>query len=209
MDRPVKLYDLHPSPNNIKVRLALGYKKIPHEIIPIDPQNREPLIRVSGQPYAPVLLHGDAVVYDSFGILRYLDANWQDRPRLFSEDRARQRKIEEWEQFVRVDCGRPVGIIFSMAVERKSDPAKIREANDLLNRAASNVERALAEGPCLMGESPNAADLTVAPMLYYGALPESTAGANPFIKFFYDSLKIEGAPKTRDWITRMMAWDPS
>ena len=50
MDRPVRLYDLHPSPNNIQVRLALAFKTIPYELIPVDPKNREPLIKARQLP---------------------------------------------------------------------------------------------------------------------------------------------------------------
>ena len=92
MDRKVTLYDLGPSPNNIKVRLALAYTKIPYEKIPVDPQDREPLVKVSGQPLAPVMLHGETVVYDSYAILRYLDANFPKTPRLYSATRSRRSR---------------------------------------------------------------------------------------------------------------------
>lgn len=207
MDRPVKLFDLRPSPNNIKVRLALAYKKIPHEIIPVDLQSREPLIKASGQPLAPVLLHGETVVYDSYAILRYLDANWPGPPRLFSEERERQKGIEEWENFTRAECGPAVGMTFAQAIEGKVDPEKRKRANAMINRAAARVESALAGSPCLMGDVPNAADFTVAPMIMYGALSEAEATANPFARFFYDNLKIESSPKTRSWIGRIMELD--
>ncbi len=207
MDRPVKLYDLHPSPNNIKVRLALAYKKIPYEIIPVDPRDRTPVIKASGQSLAPVLLHGETIVYDSFAILRYLDGNWPGSPRLFSEDRTRHKTIEEWEQFTRAECGPPVGMTFGQALEGKVDPDKRRESNARINRAAARVEAALADGPYLMGDAPNAADLTVAPMLSLAVLSKESAAGNPLMQFFLENLKIDNAPKTRDWIGRIMAWD--
>ena len=172
-------------------------------------QNREAVVKPSGQPLAPVLLHGETVVYDSYAILRDLDANWSGPPRLFSDDRTRQKAIEEWEMFTRIECGTAVGLTFAQAIEGKVDPSKRREANEMINRAAARVEGALAEIPHLMGEDPNAADFSVAPMLFYGNLSESVAASNPFTKFFYDNLKIEAFPKTRDWIGRIMAWDRS
>ncbi len=207
MARPVKLFDLHPSPNNIKVRLALAFKKIPHELIPVDPQNREPLIKASGQSLTPVLLHGDTAVYDSYAILRYLDANWPGPPRLVSEARERHKRIEEWEDFTRSECAPAVGMTFAQAIEGKVDPEKKKKANAMINRATVLIENALAGSPCLMGDAPNAADFTVAPMIMYGALSEVAAAANPFARFFYDNFKIEGSPKTREWIGRIMEWD--
>jgi glutathione S-transferase len=53
-----------------------------------------------------------------------------------------------------------------------------------MNRAASRIEEALAKTPCLMGEAPNASDLTLASMLYYGAIPERIDKTNPIAAFF-------------------------
>ena len=96
MSRTLKLYDLTPSPNNIKARCALAYKKLPHERILVDPANREPVVKVSTQPLTPVLLHGDTVVFDSYAILLYLDANFPETPRLYRTDRASLKAIEAW-----------------------------------------------------------------------------------------------------------------
>lgn len=207
MDRPVKLYDLAPSPNNIKVRLALAYKKIPYQRIPVDFEKREPLVKISGQPLAPVLLHGDTVIYDSSAILRYLDANFPSPPRLFSSDYDTIHKIEEWELFSRTDAAEPIHLTFRESRANPPDSARLRRANDLMNRAALRLEEALAKSPYLMGDAPNAADFCLAPVMYYGALPKAVADQNPFAAFFYKHLKIERAPKTLDWISRVMALD--
>jgi len=205
MSRPVKLYDLAPSPNNIKVRLALAYKKIPYERIPVDLQNREQLIKVSGQPLAPVLLHGDTVIFDSSAILRYLEANFPGTPRLFSEQRESMNEIEEWEIFSRTQAATGVRITFRQSQAEKPDPAAIKKANESINRAASRVEEALSLHPYLMGPSPNAADLSLAPLLNLGFLPPQAASISPISAFFQKNLRIEGNPKTRDWVTRVLA----
>jgi glutathione S-transferase len=207
MTRPVTLYDLAASPNNIKVRLALAYKNIPYEKIQVDMEDRRPLVKVSGQPLAPVLVHGDTVVFDSYAIVRYLDANWPSPPRLFSAEREAMKQIEEWEQFARTEASQPIRLTFNQAFAPSPDAAALAKANGLMNRAASRIEEALAKTPCLMGEAPNAADFTLASMLYYGAVPEGIEKTNPIAAFFRRYIKIEKAPKTLDWIARMMAWD--
>jgi len=204
MSRPVKLYDLAPSPNNIKVRLALAYKKIPYERIPVNHLDRSELVRVSGQPLAPVLVHGDSVVFDSYAILRYLDANWPAPPRLFGTERDTLRRIEEWELFNRAEVSIPVVTVFRESSAAAPDRDRIKKANDQMNRAASRIEEALARSPCLMGETANAADLTLAPMVHLGALSEA-ADADPIGAFFRRHMKIENAPKTLDWVRRVMA----
>ena len=207
MNRPVKLYDLAASPNNIKVRLALAFKKIPYEKIAVDPQNRDALVKISGQPLSPVLLHGDAVVYDSYAITRYLDANWPGEPRLYSPDRDIMKAIETWELFTRTDAGPAISLIFGQLRAPSVEAEKVRKANDIINRAASRAEEALAKGPYLMGEAPNAADFVLASMLYYGAVPEKATQGNPVAAFFRKHLTIQGAPKTHAWIARVMEWD--
>jgi len=207
MSRPVKLYDLAPSPNNIKVRCALAYKKIPYEKIPVDPGDRQPLVKVSGQPLSPVLLHGDTVVYDSYAITRYLDANWPGTPRLYSAERDVIKKIEEWELFCRTDAGPSISIVFGQLRAPAPDIERLKRANDMLNRAASRTEETLANSRFLVGDSPTAADFAVGTMLYCGAVPEKAAQASPIAAFFARHIRIQGAPKTLDWIGRVMEWD--
>ena len=207
MSQSLKLFNLQGSPNNTKVRLALAYKKIPYEKINIDPMDRAAVVKASGQPLTPVLLHGDTIIFDSWAITRYLDANFKSGPRLYSADRETIKKIEEWETFARTEAGAPVGRVFSQYFAKEKDEAKLREANRLHNQAAVRVEAALANGSHLVGEAPTAADFAVAPMLAFGVLSETAAKAHPILAFFHASLKLEGAPRTRAWIERIMALD--
>lgn len=207
MSRAVKLYDLAPSPNNIKVRLALAYKKIPYERIPVDFANREPLVQISGQPLAPVLAHGDTVLFESSAILRYLDANWPSPPRLFAPERQTMRQIEEWEMFARTDLGRPVGMIFSQSFETSPDSERVKKASREFNHAASRVEEALSRSAYLMGDAPNATDFSLVPIMNLSVLSPQDAKINPIYAFFAANLKLENAPRARDWIARVMALD--
>jgi glutathione S-transferase len=207
MDRPLKLYDLAVSPNNIKVRIALAYKKLPYERIAVDPSKRAELVAVSGQPLAPVLLHGDTVVYDSYAITRYLDANFPGTPRLYSADRDTIKAIETWELFTRTEAGPAISMIFGQYFGAEVDPDKVRRANEMVNRAASRVEETLAKGEWLAGSAPTAADFAVGTMLYCGVIPESATTGNPVTAFFRKHLKLDNAPKTIAWIGRVMEWD--
>jgi glutathione S-transferase len=207
MNRALKLYDLAPSPNNIKVRCALAYKKIPYEKVPVDPKNREPVVKVSGQPLCPVLTDGEAVVYDSYAIMRYLDANFPGTPRLYNAERDAIKKIKEWELFSRTEIGPGISLIFGQFIGGTADAEKIQKANDILNRAASRTEEALAKTPYLMGESPNAADFTAGTMLAYGNVSEAAAKGHPVAAFFAKHVRLQGFPKTKAWTARVMEWD--
>jgi glutathione S-transferase len=208
MSRSLKLYDLGPSPNNIKVRCALAYKKLPYERVAVDPANREAVVKVSGQPLTPVLLHGDTVVFDSYAILRYLDPNFPETPRLFSSDRATLKSIEQWELFARTDAGPGISKAFGQLREANPDPEALKTANDMLNRSASRVEETLAKGDWLVGGSgPSAADFTVGTMLFLGAVTDAAVKRVPAWGFFQKHMKIERAPKTAAWIARVMEFD--
>lgn len=207
MDKAVTLYHLAVSPNSIKARVALAYKKLPHEKVAIDSANREPIIKLSGQPLTPVLKHGDVVIFDSYAILRYLDANFPGTPRLYSADRPTIKSIEQWELFTRNEAGPAVSMMFGQMSAPTPDPEKVKQANDMINRAAAKTEETLKPGGWLVGDVPTAADLTVATMLYPGAVPEAAKERTRAETFFHKHLRIGPAPKTIEWIGRVMAWD--
>src|SRR5205085_11287493 len=95
----IQLWDLGPSPNSKKVRLALGYKGVTYEKVSVDPMDRQKVVDLSGQPLTPVLVHGKTVVFDSSAILRYIEANVKREPRLFSSDYDTMKRIEKWEAY--------------------------------------------------------------------------------------------------------------
>lgn len=206
MNSSVTLYALNASPNTMKVRAALTFKKIPYQRIDVDPARREEVVKLSGQPLTPVLKHGDAVVYDSYAILRYLDANWRQSPALYSADRPTMKSIETWELFARTDVGPAISAMFGQIREASPDPAKIKGANEMLNRSAAKIEATLATNEWLVGGAPTAADFTLATMLYYGVVAAVGPEATPVAGLFAKHLKIEGAPKTVAWIRRVMEW---
>src|SRR4029077_19643278 len=59
----------------------------------LDPGDRSPVERLSGQPLVPVLVHDERVLADSTVILRYLE-ELQPEPTLFPRDEARAAEVE-------------------------------------------------------------------------------------------------------------------
>lgn len=208
----IKILDLAPSPNNMKVRIGLSYKGIPFErvAVALDDAERAGVIAETGQPLTPALIHGDVRLFDSSAILRYIDANFRDTgPRLFSETREGMREIERWERFGQADCIAGVGLTFEQAVSGfQVDEAKKKQANESVAKATEKLEGRLAESPWLAGDAMTAADIICAPPLFYAMLPASLAEQGPFMKFFHDHLEMPaGREKTRDWVMRVMAHD--
>lgn len=202
------LYEIPPSPNNIRVRLALNYKGLPFESRPVHPADRSEVIEVSGQPLTPVLKHGDRVVFDSASILRYLDANFRQGPRLFSADSNEMRAIEEWEQFGRYELVEPGRTVIRQFRAGEYNPEELSRTSGLLNRLTGRIEDRLNGRHWLVGDRMSAADITVAPVVFLGMLRPDIAGRSPLTKFLFENFDLGlGRDRTREWVERVMAYD--
>ena len=201
------LLTLPASPNNVKVRLALKLKGLSYDAKEFAFDDREEVVAKSGQPLTPVLLHGDTVVYDSFGILRYLDANWPE-PRLFSESREGQQAIQAWERFAVAEVGASLGPLIGSFLSGTDDPEVNASVQAAFEKLPTRVEEALADGPYLGGEAPNAADLTVAPFFHFAATdPKEFPDGSPG-RFAAERCDLKDEyPRTRAWVGRVMAID--
>lgn len=209
MPEKLVLYDLAPSPNNMKARIALNYKELPFEKIPVEGMgDRADVIHVSRQPLTPVLKHGETVVWDSAAILRHLEGNFPNTRPIFSTDYATMKKIEEWESFGRRELLDSVGMTFGQVFAEKKDPEVTKKATALLRENSERLEKHLAGRSWLVGDAMTAADISCAPMVYYGMLPSIVAGLSPIHQFFAENLVLgSGRDNTRAWVTRVMAYD--
>lgn len=208
MSRTLKLHDLAPSPNNIKVRLALGYKRIPYERIPVPfDSDRSDLVRLTGQPLAPVIEHGDTVLFDSGAILRYLDCNFPDTPRLFAARRDEMKAIEDWEHWAAHEPSRAVGTCFQQMRAPAPSAEALADARMMMHKAADRIEETLAGGDTLIPGRITAADIVIAPFIACGLVTETQVKQMPFLAFFAEHLKLEGHPRTGAWVGRLMAYD--
>lgn len=209
----VTLHEIPTSPNNLKVRLALNYKEISfrRQAVPRKENgdlDRSGIIALSHQPFTPVLQHGDTVVFDSSGILRYLEANFPKTRPLFSTHYDTMRAIEEMEMYARTEIGKPISMMYKQAMAPAKDPAMIAKANALLHEVTERVEKRLAEGQWLVGDSMTAADLTAAASLSRTTLTPQRAGTHAISLFFLEHIKLgEGRDRTREFIDRAIAWD--
>ena len=205
----LKLYDLPPSPNNMKIRIALNYKGLPFERFAVDPadQERRQIRELSGQPLTPVLVHGDRVICDSAAILRYLDTNFRDTPPLLFPDRPTALAADKLEKWARGPLTEPTGMVFAQAFSEAPDLEACRRASELMNTVTADIEERLADSEWLVGGRMSFVDVTAAPYVAYAMLPEEAA-QHPIVRFFYDNLHLgEGRQRTREWCSRVMTYD--
>ncbi len=181
--------------NNMKVRVALGFKDIPYEFRAIDPADRTEIVRLSGQHLTPVLVHGDRVVFDAAAILRYLEANFRGQPPLFGSSRDEQWAIEDLELFARATLAGPMmEIVHHRVVVGEVDDAMQARCAGAFAEAAATLIEALAGREWLVGDRMSAADVTAAAVMYRvrrSGLFDPPAGMETIA----------------DWVDRVMAFD--
>ena len=180
--------------NNFKVRVGLGFKRLPYQFRTIAPNDRSQVIKVSGQPFTPVLVHGDIVVPDSAAILRYLDANFRLTPQLYSSNYDELREIEEWESWGRVILARPLLMLVRARRAGRDDPAEVQQATKLLASACQQLQEHLAGSEWLVGDRLTAADVTCAPVMYRASEPDMLP--------LPDNIDV-----ALEWMSRVMAYD--
>ena len=179
--------------NNLKVRVALGYKQIPYRFVSIDPADREEVLRLSGQSLTPVITHGDVVLFDSSAIMRYLDANFPDTPRLYGSDRETTWAIEAWERFSRGQMAAPLMQVVTMRLAGEDDPDVVVRAAGKFAASAQGIEETLADRDWLVGDRLTAADIACACVI---ARIERSG--------LFD---LPDVPLTMAWTARVMAYD--
>ncbi len=164
----LKFWELSPSPNNTKVRMALRYKGIEFEAVPVDPMNRQPVIEASGQELTPVIEDRGIVLNDSEAILQYLDAN-HPGPRLHPRLRAGRRECDAWKRQLDESVARywlPVFLYGIRRVEKLDE-----EARDAYRQALARLDDELGDRASFKDDPEMAiCDLRVAEWATY-ALP--------------------------------------
>ncbi len=213
MSNRLTLHELTASPNNVKARIALGYKGLEYERVPLElnefPGDRSPVVQLSRQPRLPVLQDGQTVLFGSDAILRYLEANFPEAPPIFTDDYQAFAEIEQWEIFARTQLGEPMGMLFGQAFAPETDSEVIAKANRLINNRTGALEDKLSTGEFLVGDHLTAADIACASLLHLADLTEESARSHPVTGFFHAHVKLgEGREKTRAWVRRVMAYDP-
>jgi len=181
--------------NNMKVRVALGYKQIPYAFRTIDPADRSEIVRLSGQHLTPVLVHGDRVLFDSAAILRYLDANFPETPKLFGASRDEQWAIEDWELFARTELAGPMmEVVHHRVAGGTVDDAMQTRCAAAFAAAVIRIIEHMKDREWMVGDRMTAADITA------GAVLARIRRAGLF------ELPA-GAEAITPWVERVMAFD--
>jgi glutathione S-transferase len=198
----LRLYRIPFSTNVERIALALAHKGIPVEYVDVDPDDRSPVVAISGQELVPVLVDGDLVLADSPVILDYLEVRFPERP-LYPPDEARGAEVRifvDW--FNRVWKG-PPNLIAAEEEKPEPDRARIRELERQIAEALSLFESLLAGRDYLFGDELTAADVIAFPFLKYAVLWEE-GDDQRFHEILRDAMPLGGGcPRLEAWIRRI------
>jgi len=197
----LRVYRIPFSTNVERVALALGHKGIDVEWEDVDPADRRPVERLSGQPLVPVLVHDGRVLVDSTVILRYLE-ELQPDPSLFPRDEARAAELDVFLDWFNRVWKRPPNEIEAERARTEPDAARVDELGRELTGSLDLFERLLAGRDYLFGDF-SAADCAAFPFLKYGLIHDE-ADAEKFHLILTEYLALDGTyPRLEAWIRRV------
>jgi glutathione S-transferase len=160
----IKIYGVPPSSFTRTVRLGCHEKGIDYELVPTFPGQIGAL-----NPFQkiPAITHGDLTLYESTAILRYLDRTFPG-PKLWPEESRQAALCDQWVSAV---CDSLVNAALRyMAARFGFLPVPAEMETRYLDKARDVVpifDRQLGRTRYLAGDSLTAADLFLAPVLFY------------------------------------------
>jgi glutathione S-transferase len=199
--RVLRVYRIPFSTNVERVSLALAHKGLDVEWEDVDPADRGPVERLSGQPLVPVLVHDERVLADSTVILHYLE-ELQPEPPLFPRDDARRADLEVFLDWFNRVWKRPPNEIEAERATAEPDGERIDALGRELTGSLQLFEAMLAGRDYLFGEF-SAADCAAFPFLKYGLIVDE-ADTEEFHLILREYLALDGRyPRLEAWIGRV------
>ena len=200
----IRLYTIPWSTNVERVSLALAYKGLEAEEVPVDPEDRSVLVEVSGQELVPVIDDGGEIVADSPLILAYLEMRYPDKP-LYPADRTRRAETTvfvDW--FNRVWKVAPNAIAAEVA-SGSPDEARVTAHAAEMRSALDRFESLLDRRDFLMGDDLTVADVAAFPFLKYATRPPDPADDEVFHHILHERQRLDGHERLAAWIDRVDA----
>jgi glutathione S-transferase len=162
-------------------RMVCEEKAIPYELNPATPHSAD-VTAIHPFGKVPVMRHGDFELCESKAIATYLDLSFPG-PKLIPTDPRHAALTEQWASLVntRIDGTLVRTYLFAYIFPKGSDGKPDRKAIDAvvpaLREEIGLLDRAVAKGRYLAGDSFTFADINVMPMSFYLQKFPEAAGA--------------------------------
>jgi RNA polymerase-associated protein len=198
----LRVYRIPYSTNVERVALALAHKGVEVDWVDVDPDDRTPVLAVSGQELVPVLVDDDLVLSDSPVILEYVEGRFPDPP-LFPADPARRAEVRTFLDWFNQLWKRPANLIFAEEQKQEPDRARIAELEQRIAGTLPRFEDLLTGRDFLFGDELTVADVTAFPFLKYAAIWEE-GDEHRFHEILRDAMRLDGGfPRLEAWLHRM------
>jgi glutathione S-transferase len=176
----IKLYDFKSSPNCQRVKVVLAEKNLPYDVISVDLRKQEQktpeFLKLNPYGKVPVLVDGDAVLYESCIINEYLDEKYPDPPLMPADPgkRAKARILTDY-GLAHLDGPYQKLRLELMKEQKEQNPETIETAKGSLRQLLQHLENQLGDQPYLAGDF-SLADAALIPrftrLAGFGVLPD-------------------------------------
>lgn len=198
----LRVYRIPFSTNVERVALAAGHKGLDLEWIDVDPADRSPVERVSGQTLVPVLVDGDEVVADSPRIIELLESRFPEPP-LYPRDEARRAEVSIFVDWFNRVWKRPPNLMAAELEQDEPDETKVRTLSGDMRAALDRFEALLSGRDYLFGEF-GAADCIAFPFLKYAVLGLPAEDDELFHRILVEHQPLgDGYPRLKAWVLRV------
>jgi glutathione S-transferase len=191
----IRLWGFRYSTNADRVAIALAHKGVAFEPVAVDPADRGPVRRLTGQPLVPVLEHAGEVLHDSPRILAHLETQFPDPPLYPAEPAARAQAEVFCAWFNRVWKTAPNAL-----ADGGPDPA----LSDEMRRHQDLLEDLLSDGRDHLLGSFGIADVTAWPFLRY-AVDHQADDDERFHQVLREEQSLADRPRLAAWVERVAA----
>lgn len=196
------LYRIPFSTNVERVALALAHKGVDVDWVDVDPDDRGPVVAISGQELVPVLVDGDLVLHDSPRILEHLEDRFPEPP-LFPADVARREELRSFLDWFNQVWKLPPNLIAAEELKPAPDRELIAELAGRIAASLDRFEALLAGRDFLFGDALTAADVTAFPFLKY-ALLWTDGDPDRFHEILRETMPLgDRYPRLEAWIRRI------
>ncbi len=189
----LKLYDLERSGNCYKVRLLLSMLGLEYARVRVDTlagESQTPEFkRLNPRGQIPVLVDGDATIWDSMAILVYLARRYGDEQWLPAEALGEAR-VMQWLAVAENEL--LYGLARARAAVLLKRPFNLEQCHADARAGLEAMERRLGEHPWLAAEHPTIADLACYP--YVSLAGDGRVSLEPYPAVQAWLQRVEGLP---------------
>ena len=201
--RVIRILRIPLSTNVERVALALAYKGVEVEWVDVDPDDRTPVVELSGQELVPVMQADGEVIADSTRILAELERRFPE-PALYPRDAARRAEVEVFVDWFNRVWKRAPNELVGLLEDGPADPARVEELGREITASLEVFEALLDGRDYLMGEF-GVADCAAFPFLRFARYLEED---DPYVfhQILAERLALgDGYPRVAAWLERMEA----